>query len=218
MSVSASSDRLQSPQPRQILMAASQRFARVTDVDGLCRELVDLVLPELGDFCVVEILAPGKQSQLGMFDRSVVHSSLNAYVLGHAEELQSGPLPPVLRSSRAGLAAALERGAASFRDPILSVAEDAPLAGVDPAWMEKRNVHGWLSVPLMASVKVYGAISLLSMNPSRRYSSFVMTLAQCLGCMAAMHVRRLTQDPDAASAPSHRRSAPLPAGLEQLAL
>jgi PAS domain S-box-containing protein len=145
------------------------------DGEQTLSRLADLIVPELGDWCVIDIVETGVVSRIAAAHRDADTAGL----LRHVE------LDLVRR--------VLETGT-----PILLEERGEELAGsID----ERLGCESLMVVPLSAAGRVFGAISIVSGDPARRYDENDLALAVEVGRRAGYTIdhARLYREAQAAN-------------------
>lgn len=131
-----------------VLLIASSHIGETLD------RLVRLLVPELGDWAVVDLLPEGESE--GEIRRVAVHSLGDR---GTAESLK-GSLPPLPQTSRAALARALYSNQTVLLDASTQADEpDEPLAHAHQQLFDQLGGGSAVVVPLYTRRQVFGALT-----------------------------------------------------------
>jgi PAS domain S-box-containing protein len=163
------------------LIEASAILAASLDYEATLASVVELIVPRLADWCVVDIMAEdGSLKRLAMRHRDPAFSPLLAELEArypHAPESLTGPAR-IVRSGQAELhpdvsPAAIERAARDERHLAI---------------LHALEMRSYLGVPLVARGKTLGAISFVQSTSGRRYTPGDLALAEELGRRIAIAI------------------------------
>jgi len=197
-------ERRKADRDAQFLAEASQVLVSSLDYAATLRTVARLAVPELADWCAVDLLAEG-----GGVERVAVEHSDPAkveFVHRLEERYPSDPaagfgLPQVIRTGRAEMMAeipqALIEGAA--RDP------------EHLALIRELGLKSYIVVPLVARDRTLGAITLVHAESGRRYDERDLKLAEELARRAAVAIdnARLFYETEEARAQLEQQAAEL---------
>ncbi|MFK4148416.1 SpoIIE family protein phosphatase [Streptomyces sp. NPDC004065] len=137
-----------------LLAETTTRLTSTLDVDEALSRLVELVVPRLADWAVVDLITERDE----VWRTSVVHAEGDTLV--HREDLQ-GPMPPIPQESPMPLSRAL-RGVAStlagpqtYRQP-----PDSGIAVEQRRLFDVTGIHSAVIAPLRSTREVLGALTL----------------------------------------------------------
>ncbi|MFL5354907.1 ATP-binding protein [Archangium sp.] len=169
---------------QHFLAEASAVLARSLDERETLEQATRLVVPELADWCVVDLNTPGGLERVAVFHREPAAAAHVEVIRRHRPG--PGARSPVLEVFRTGEARLGER----FDDAAYqaTVGSDEHLAA-----MRALAPHSYLVVPLVARERVLGTLSLLRGPGSERYTEEDLVLARDFGrrCGLAMDNARL---------------------------
>jgi PAS domain S-box-containing protein len=160
---------------------ASRVLASSLDYPDTLRQIARLAVPQIADWCAVDVL-----SDDGEIERVAAHhENPEQLELAHRPRRADGPradedaaVAEVIRSGRARL--------------FTEVGADAPATHASehehPALLEALGASAAIIVPLAATAKALGAITLASSNSARRLSQHDLALAERLGRRAGTAV------------------------------
>jgi PAS domain S-box-containing protein len=163
------------------LAEASTVLAEQLDVEPTLERLAHLTVPNLGDWCSVELAEPDG----GLRNVAVVHTDPSKVELAQ-EYRRRYPVDP---ESETGVPNVIRTGKAELYpeipDELLrQSAEDEEQL----AMMVKLGLQSAMVVPLKARGKTLGAITLVSSESGRRYTEADLSLAEDLARRAALAV------------------------------
>ncbi|WP_150243037.1 SpoIIE family protein phosphatase [Nocardiopsis quinghaiensis] len=134
------------------------------DTSEMLDKLVRLLVPELGDWAVVDLIPAGRTEEL---QRIAVHALGDR---GTAESLK-GPLPPPPRTSRTALARALYSVQPLMLDArALARESDEPLARAHRQLFDRLGGHSAVVVPLYTRRQVLGALTVARTGQRSAYT------------------------------------------------
>jgi PAS domain S-box-containing protein len=137
-----------------LLAETTTRLTSTLDVEEAVRRLVDLVLPRLADWVVVDLIVEHDEVR-----RAAVVQAVDG-ALVHDEELQ-GPMPPVPEESAMPLSRALRGVASTLAGPeTYRQAPDSGIAVEQRRLFEATGIHSAAIVPLRGARDVLGALTL----------------------------------------------------------
>ena len=188
----------------QFLAEASRVLASSLDYPTTLRSVARLAVPELADWCAVDLLAEG-----GGFDRVAVEHPDPAkveFVQRLEERYPSDPdaaqgLPQVIRTGKADMMAEIPEALieAAARDP------------EHLALIRELGLKSYIVVPLIARDRTLGAITLVHAESGRRYDAQDLELAEELARRAAVAIdnARLFHETEEARAQLEQQAAEL---------
>jgi PAS domain S-box-containing protein len=137
-----------------LLAETTARLTSTLDVDEALRRLVDLVVPRLADWAVVDLITERDE----VWRTLVVHAEDG--VLVHHEDLQ-GPMPPVPEESPMPLSRALRGVASTLAGPATYHGPpDSGIAVEQRRLFSATGMHSAAIAPIRSTREVLGALSL----------------------------------------------------------
>ncbi|MET9985590.1 SpoIIE family protein phosphatase [Streptomyces rochei] len=137
-----------------LLAETTSRLTSTLNVDEILRRLVDLVLPRLADWAVVDLITEHDEVW-----RTAVVQSEEGRLVAH-EELQ-GPMPPVPEHSPMPLSRALRGVASALVDPdVYHSPPDSGIAVEQRRLFDATGIRSAVVVPLRGTREVLGAFTL----------------------------------------------------------
>jgi PAS domain S-box-containing protein len=164
-----------------LLAAAGTTLSASLDYEGTLEGIARLVVPELADWCLVDVLEEdGSVKQLAAAHADPGKKALLRQLMSHRRfgEDAPGTVARVLRTGRSIL---------------LSEVTDALLAeratGEEHLEVLRRlEIRSLMSVPLLARGRTLGAVTLVSSDPERSYGEEDLSLAEGLAYRCALAV------------------------------
>ncbi len=164
-----------------LLAAAGTTLSASLDYQATVEKIAHLVVPELADWCVVDILEEdGSVHQLAAAHADPDGGSLLDELSRHRRfgEDTPGTVAQVLRTGRS---------------IVVSETSDSLLGerttGEEHLGVLRRlGIHSYMSVPLIARRRTLGAMTLVSADPGRRYGDEDLSLAEGLAYRCALAV------------------------------
>jgi signal transduction histidine kinase len=151
------------------LAQASALLGESLDYQTTLKRVAQLVVPELADWCAVDMVDDGgKLQSLALVEREVGSQRQQ-----HLRSERFGP-EQVVRTA----------------EPVLvsQVTEEALPDGEQRAFFQRLGAHSYLSVPLRARGAVLGALTLVSSRPERTYDATDLAFADELARRAGLAV------------------------------
>jgi PAS domain S-box-containing protein len=170
-----------SRQQVEFLAEAGQVLSESLDVDATLERLAFMVVPQMGDWCLVELIEPGGDLR----NVAVAHSDPEKIEL--AERLrQQYPVSP---EAGTGVPQVIRTGEPELHAEV----SDEVLRGLaeDEHHLElllELGISSAMVVPLKARGKTLGALTLVSSDPLRRYMEADLRLTEDLARRAALAV------------------------------
>ncbi|WP_328535098.1 SpoIIE family protein phosphatase [Streptomyces sp. NBC_00344] len=157
---------------------ASAVLSTTLGLPEMLHRLVRLLVPDLGDWAVVDRLVPG---EAGEMQRIAVHATN-----GTAEELL-GPLPPLPEASSSLLVRAMHGGEPLRLDADELAGEaDTPLAQAHQELFHRLGGHSAVVVPLSARRQVLGALTVARTGQLPLYTDAEVTVLADIGRRAGL--------------------------------
>ncbi|MGW7287187.1 SpoIIE family protein phosphatase [Streptomyces sp. NPDC054847] len=137
-----------------LLAETTTTLTSTLDVDEALRRLVNLVLPRLADWAVVDLITERDE----VWRRAVVHVEDEALV--HREELQ-GPMPPVPEGSPMPLSRALRGVSSALAGPeTYQGPPDSGIAVEQRRLFDATGMHSAVIAPIRGVREILGAVTL----------------------------------------------------------
>ena len=162
---------------QRFLAAASQQFARSLDYEATLKNIAQLAVPTIADWCVVDLVEHGVVRRV-----SVAHVDPEKARLAADLQHRYPPDP----NATTGITNVLRSG----RSELHSEITDAELAAAarDPEHLLLLRALGfraYIIVPILSRHQVLGTIALVTAESNRRYSDDDLLIAQDLASRAA---------------------------------
>ncbi|MCH5677229.1 SpoIIE family protein phosphatase [Streptomyces gilvus] len=136
-----------------LLAETTTRLTSTLDAEETLRRLVELVVPRLGDWAVVDLISERDE----VWRTVVAHAEEGA--LSHREDLQ-GPMPPVPESSPMPLSRALRGVASTLADQqTYQQPPDAGIAVEQRRLFDATGMHSAAIAPIRSTRDVLGALT-----------------------------------------------------------
>ena len=193
----------------EFLARASAELAASLDYETTLSDLAQLVVPDLADWCSVEVLE-------GDHIRTVAIAHVDPSKVGWAWAFRRR-YPPAL-DARHGIGAAIRTG----RSQLIPAVSDELLAGLtrDPEHLRRARHLGLRSaivVPLVApGGRVVGAMNLSRAQDLRPYSEADLALAEDIGRRAGLAIENAHLHQQARDTAEQLQRAVLPSALDDL--
>lgn len=172
-------ERKRAEEDERFLSAASAELGRSLDFDTELRTVADLPVPRIADACLVDVLVPGDDFRRVASTRQ--REDLTAALVQlEAHALSDDSPSPIIDVIRRARTAEVER----IDDDWLDANED--FAAI-PHW-RALGAHALLIVPLTVGETTFGAITLIAVDPARRFSPDRRALAEKYASAAATAV------------------------------
>ncbi|MFJ3104434.1 SpoIIE family protein phosphatase [Streptomyces sp. NPDC086835] len=137
-----------------LLAETTTTLTSTLDVDEALRRLVNLVLPRLADWAVIDLITERDE----VWRRAVVHAQNGAMV--HSEELE-GPMPPVPEGSPMPLSRALRGVSSALAGPeTYQGPPDSGIAVEQRRLFDVTGMHSAAIAPIRGVREIVGAITL----------------------------------------------------------
>lgn len=166
---------------QRLLANAAAALSSTLDVDEAARRLASLCVPQLADYCVVDLLEPGPAMRSAAIAHVEPERRRTAWRLRemrpHNMAAEAGP-PAVVRNRRAELIAELPPG-------MVEQTTDDP---EQRALLANLQLSSYLCVPLMARGRAIGALTLVHAESQRRFDEADLRLAEEMGTHAGVAI------------------------------
>ncbi|HEU4492875.1 MAG TPA: PAS domain S-box protein, partial [Rubrobacteraceae bacterium] len=163
-----------------LLAAAGTTLSASLDYEATLEGIVHLVVPELADWCMVDVLEEdGSVKQLAAAHADPTREDLLRELMSHRRFGENSPdtVARVLRTGRSALTPEVS-------DELL--VERA--TGEHLRALRRLGIRSFMSVPLLARGKTLGAMTLVSSDPERLYGEEDLSLAEGLAYRCALAV------------------------------
>jgi PAS domain S-box-containing protein len=174
-------ERQRSDEIGRFLNSATETLAATLDYEETLRQLAELAVPTLADYCVIDLIDQQTASEGGARLMRVASERPGAETRGRT--LESFRTPPDLSRSDHPVVRVVRSG----HPEILSLGEHADELFSRDAATEPLP-HTAMVVPLVAHGRVLGAVTLLAVLPTRTFTDTNLTLATELARRAALAV------------------------------
>ena len=172
-------DRKRAEEDERFLSDASAELGRSLDFDTELRTVADLAVPRIADACLVDVLVPGDEFRRVASTRQ--REDLTAALVRlEAHALSDDSPSPVIDVIRRARTEEVEH----VDDEWLDAKEDL---GAIPLW-RSLGAHSLLIVPLTVGETTFGAITLIAVDATRRFSPDRRALAEKYASAAAAAV------------------------------
>jgi signal transduction histidine kinase len=166
---------------QRLLTEASAALSSTLDVDEAARRLARLCVPELADYCVVDLL----EDDGSVRSAAIAHANADRLALAvRARELR----PPDL-DAPSGVAAVIREGRSEM---LAEVPEELIRASAlneeELALFLALQLRSYICVPLRARGRAVGALSLVHAESGRQFDEDDLRLAEELGARAGVAV------------------------------
>jgi PAS domain S-box-containing protein len=169
-------DRKRAEEDERFLIAASTELAQSLDFDAATQIVADLPVSRLADACLVDIVMPGDTLRRVISTRQ--RPELTPALRALAEHPLTWDSPsPIIDSIRR-----------KRRELVTTIDDDWLEANEDPAMIPHWRALGaraLLTLPLVAGDEAFGALTLISVNPERVFSTDARALADKFAATAA---------------------------------
>jgi len=169
-------DRKRAEEDERFLVAASTELAQSLDVDAATQIVADLPVSRLADACIVDIVMAGDTLRRVISTRQRPELTPALRALGERPLTWDSPSPIIdsIRRKRRELVATID-------DDWLEANEDPAMI---PHW-RALGARALLTLPLVAGDEAFGALTLISVNPERVFSTDARALADKFAATAA---------------------------------
>jgi PAS domain S-box-containing protein len=164
-----------------LLAAAGTTLSAALDYEATLEGITSLVVPELADWCLVDILEEdGSVNQLAVAHTDPAKEGLLRELSGHRrfDEDAPGTVARVLRTGQPVLVSEVS-------DSLLG---ERATSGEHLEVLRRLEICSFMSVPLLARRRTLGAVTLVSSSPDRRYDEEDLSLAEGLAYRCALAV------------------------------
>jgi len=169
-------DRKRAEEDERFLVAASTELAQSLDFDAATQIVADLPISRLADACLVDIVMPGDTLRRVISTRQRPELTPALRALAERPLTWDSPSPIIdsIRRKRRELVATID-------DDWLEANEDPAMI---PHW-RALGARALLTLPLVAGDEAFGALTLISVNPERVFSTDARALADKFAATAA---------------------------------
>lgn len=171
---------------RRFLDEATGILNRSLDVAEILEALARLVVPELADWCVVQLVERGQLRDIAIVHRDPAKLAVAREFARRSPPRADGPAWQVMESQRPMHVNAITEA------QVVAEAADPEHAAV----LRELGIGAWLGAPLLARGKALGVIHLIATESQRRYGEADLDLVAELGRRAggAVENARLYRD------------------------
>jgi signal transduction histidine kinase/PAS domain-containing protein len=163
------------------LAQAGVMLGASVDSDAVLQQITELAVPELADWCIVDVVDHGDDAA-GQLHRAAVGGSNPA----EAERVRQLPMPAVTEPAHP-VSRVLETGKPLLIEKVRSAMATVLVGdGGGPGRRSALTPLSAMIVPLAASGRVLGTLTLLATGPERRYAPDDLTLAEDFAHRAAL--------------------------------
>jgi signal transduction histidine kinase len=193
------SDRKHTDEQLRFLAQASTLLASSLDYQTTLQRVADLMVPNLADWCAVDVLQPGGSIEL------VAVAHVDPEMAAWARELRQHYPPHI--DDPGGLAQVIRTGQSEFYPEIPEELLAAAMAdGESAAIIQKIGFRSVIIVPLPTREKILGGITLVWSDTDRRYNEIDLRFAEELARRAALAVENARLYGEAREAEAELRS------------
>jgi GAF domain-containing protein len=168
---------------QKLLADAAAVLSSTLDVDEAARRLAGLCVPELADYCVVDLLETGGEL------RSAAIAHADPARVASAVSLRERRPPRI--DAPMGAGAVIRQGKSEMMADIPAAVIEASVADADDETRQiVRDLHirSYICVPLMARARAVGALSLIHAESGRRFDEQDLRLAEEIGTRAGVAI------------------------------
>ncbi|MFK4694399.1 SpoIIE family protein phosphatase [Streptomyces pristinaespiralis] len=163
-----------------LLAETTTTLTSTLDVDEALRRLVNLVLPRLADWAVIDLITERDE----VWRRAVVHAENGALV--HMEELE-GPMPPVPEGSPMPLSRALRGVSSALAGPeTYQGPPDSGIAVEQRRLFQATGMHSAAIAPIRGVREILGAITLGRSEQPERFTAADIALLEDIARRAGL--------------------------------
>ncbi|WP_251091576.1 GAF domain-containing SpoIIE family protein phosphatase [Streptomyces sp. Caat 7-52] len=163
-----------------LLAETTTRLTATLDVDEALRRLVDLVLPRLADWVVIDLITERDEVW-----RTAVVQAADGRLIPH-EDLQ-GPMPPVPERSPMPLSRALRGVASTLAGPeTYQRAPDSGIAVEQRRLFDATGIHSAAIAPIRSTREVLGALTLGRAEQPGYFTAADLTLLEDIARRAGL--------------------------------
>jgi PAS domain S-box-containing protein len=169
-------NQVRAAEDERFLTSAGSTLAQSLDTADVVQAIADLPIPRLADACLVDILGPGDTLQRigSMRQRDSLTPALRSIASSPLDWDSPSPIVDVIRRRGRELAPVVD-------DEWLEVNEEPALV---QHW-RALGAHAILSLPLVVGEQVFGALTLIAVDPARSYTADQRALADKFATVAA---------------------------------
>jgi PAS domain S-box-containing protein len=169
-------ERVRAAEDERFLVSAGARLSQLLDSRDVVQAIVDIPIPRLADACLVDTV--GDDDALERFastrQREALTPALRALAARPLDWDSPSPIVDTIRRRRREIAPVVD-------EEWLEANEDAALV---EHW-RSLGAHAMLSLPLVAGDHVFGALTLIAIDPVRSFSEDQRALAEKFATLAA---------------------------------
>ncbi len=165
---------------RSFLAQASDAFASSIDFEDTLQGVVRLVVPDMADWCSVELVGDDASTRVNL---AVAHVDPSKVALAEELRRRYPPDPSAARGSPRVIRSGRSELYPDIPDAMLvESARDAEHLAI----LRKLGLRSAMIVPISARARTIGAITLVAAESARRYDAFDLSTAEELARRAAM--------------------------------
>jgi PAS domain S-box-containing protein len=170
-------ERKRAEQDERFLTETGAQLARSLDYEKALQTIADLPIPRLADAAVLDVIEHGGgfRRAVRTFQRIALTQPLQEIAAHPLSGDSPFPAVDVIRRRTSELVSPID-------DTWLESSEDADAVA---AW-QRLGAHSLLILPLMAGDEVYGALTLIAVDPARRFNADLRALAETFANTAAL--------------------------------
>jgi signal transduction histidine kinase len=169
-------DRVRADEDERFLASAGVRLAQSLDSADVIQAIADLPIPRLADACLVDVLGPADSLTriASTRQRDGLTPALQSLASNPLDWDSPSPIVDVIRRRRRELAPVVDAD-------WLEANEETALV---EHW-RALGAHAILSLPLVAGDQIFGAVTLIAIDPARSYTEDRRALAEKFSSAAA---------------------------------
>src|SRR5262245_34377595 len=170
-------ERKRAEQDERFLTEIGSQLASSLDYAKVLQTMVDLPIPRLADAAILDVVEPGGSFRrvISTFQRVALTPMLEQIGARPLNWDSPSPAVDVIRRRTSALVAPID-------DSWLEAYEDRDLV---PAW-RSLGAHSMLILPLAIGDEAWGALTLIAVDPGRRFSADVRSLGEKYASAAAL--------------------------------
>ncbi len=169
-------ERVRSAENERFLASAGGTLAQSLDFNEAARAIADLPVPRLADACIVDLIGPNETMRrvASTRQREQLTSALQSIAAHPLDWDSPSPIVDAIRRRRRELATSIDA-------EWFEANEEPSLVG---AWRE-LGVHSLMAMPLVRGDEVFGAMTLILVDPNRSFTADHRALADKYATVAS---------------------------------